>query len=335
MNRDGAISAVARWAAMDGSQWNTGLSPENVRTGQRLASAEIRAGSFPSLPNAPEHLVIWCASNVFTAPLEWVAQFAAAGSRITLKAPSDCPAPVFAIAEAFSDFGVVAESAPHAEALQLLDDADAVLGFGSDHSMEVLESRLKPGVARSLHGSKASLAIVEFHHSDPLAEGIYLDASAYDSRGCMSPIAVFCLGDAEALKDALYAQWATHDELPVGTLSLAEHAHRSRRIGTAKMLRPCNHHSGDREPREILLPLEEFEAFGLPRLLSIHPIDSLEQLEFLKGGPWSSCATNLPQEDLPPLGFHRICEPGQLQRPPLNRLHDGEDVLAKLCGKSH
>lgn len=332
MSRDGALEAVARWARMDGEAWGTGLSAENVRLGQQLAANEILTAAFPPLASAPEHLVIWCASNVFTAPLEWVAQFAAAGTRITLKAPSDCPGPVFAMAEAFSEFEVTAKSAPHAEALPLLNDADAVLGFGSDNAMAVLEHHLRPEVARSLHGSRASLAIVESREVETLAKGLYLDASAYDSRGCMSPIAVFCIGDAEELKRALFAQWAHQDELPIGALSLAEHAHRSRRIGLAKMLNESNHHAGDRTPREILLPLEEFEAFGLPRLLSIHPIDSIDQLDFLVGGPWSSCATNLPKTELSHLGFHRICAPGMLQRPPLGRLHDGVDVLKRLCG---
>lgn len=334
MNRRGVLEAVDRWATMDGGDWKTGLSPENVRLGQQLAADAIRNSPFRPLPDAPEHLVIWCASNVFTAPLEWVAQFAAAGSRITLKAPSDCPAPVFAMAEAFSEFQVLAHSAPHDQALSLLEDADAVLGFGSNHAMSVLEKHLRPGTARSLHGSRASLAIVDTQEIERLARGLYLDASAYDSRGCMSPIAVFCLGDAFALKEALFEHWATLDELPMGILSLAEHAHRSRRIGTAKMLHPSNHHAGRREPREIVIPLGEFESFGLPRLLPIHPISSLDQLDFLKGGPWSSCATNLPHAELKDLGFCRLCLPGQLQRPPLNRLHDGVDVLARLCVKT-
>ena len=199
--------------------------------------------------------------------------------------------------------------------------------------MEVLRKTLRPDTAHSLHGSRASLAIVEARDIDHLAASLYLDTSAYDSRGCMSPIAVFCLGDAVGLKQALYSQWATHDALPMGTLSVAEHAHRSRRIGLAKMMSHTNHHAGLKAPREIVLPLEDFEAFGLPRLLSIHPIDSIDQLDFLKGGPWSSCASNLPHDRLKHLGFHRICSPGQLQRPPLSRLHDGVDVLKKLCSK--
>ncbi|MEC7241983.1 MAG: acyl-CoA reductase [Myxococcota bacterium] len=333
MNVEAVLEAVEHWARMDGNDWQTGLSPENVRLGQQLAAEAIQNGAFRPLPDAPRHLVIWCASNVFTAPLEWVAQFAAAGSRITLKAPSNCPAPVFAMAEAFSSFEVQAHRAPHDKALSLLEDADAVLGFGSNQAMNVLEAHLRPETARSLHGSRASLAIVEANTIEKVAEGLYLDASAYDSRGCMSPIAVFCLGDAHALKRALFDQWATQDALPLGALSLAEQAHRSRRIGTAKMLHPSNHHAGHRDPREIVVPVEDFESFGLPRLLPIHPIDSLDQLDFLQGGPWSSCATNLPHEALQDFGFHRICQPGQLQRPPLNRLHDGVDVLERLCAK--
>ena len=101
-----------------------------------------------------------------------------------------------ALSEAFSEFDVRAFNLNHFEALPLLEDADAVLGFGSDASMQQLDAQLAPGIARSLHGSKASLAIVEAADPENTAKGLYLDAAAYDSRGCMSPIAVFCLGES-------------------------------------------------------------------------------------------------------------------------------------------
>ena len=323
--------AVRTWAQLNGEHWNTGLSPEGIRYAQGLASEELLTASFRSLPNPPKHLLIWCASNVFTAPLEWVAQFAALGTKVTLKAPTACPAPVLAMAEAFADWGVTAHNKTHTEALELLEDADAVLAFGSDGSMTALNARIPPHVPRSLHGHRASSAIVEAADSEATARGLYLDSAAYDSRGCMSPIAVFCLGDAEKLLAALHSQWASKDRLPIGELSLAEQAHRNRRIGLAKILDTRNHHAGANHPREILLPLEEFELLGLPRLLPIHPIKSLKDLDFLRGGPWSSCATDLAPDALTTLGFHRICKPGDLQRPPLHRFHDGIDVLSKLC----
>jgi hypothetical protein len=67
--------------------------------------------------------------------------------------------------------------------------------------------------------------------------------------------------------------------------------------------------------------------------MPIHPIDSLDELDFLRGLPWSSCATDLPHESIASMGFHRICGPGELQRPPMNRLHDGVDVLEVLGGE--
>ncbi len=141
--------AVTRWAEMDASSWDTGLSPEGANLAQCLAAAQINNGDFRTLPNPPKRLLIWCSANVFTAPLEWVAQFAAMGSEVVLKAPSDCPQPVLAMAEAFSDLGVTAHKVDLEEAFTLLPSCDAVLGFGSDVSMTNLETHIGPKVPRS------------------------------------------------------------------------------------------------------------------------------------------------------------------------------------------
>jgi hypothetical protein len=335
--------AVNRWAEMDASTWDTGLSPEGANLAQYLAAAQITNGDFRTLPNPPKRLLIWCSTNVFTAPLEWVAQFAAMGSEVVLKAPSDCPKPVLAMAEAFSDLGVTAHKIDLEEAFSLVPNCDAVLGFGSDASMANLETHIDPNVPRSLHGHKGSLAIVKADDPDTCAEALIQDAILYDGRGCMSPVAVFCIGNAEALYHSIREK-GFQPPTPQGQVSLAENAQFSRRFAIAKLrgllpthdLYPSEFHRGDERFHNnvspLLLDMEEFEFLSIPRLVPIHPFFSIEDLDFLKGLPWSSCATDLPHADLAHLGFHRFCAPGELQRPPLNRKHDGVDVLTRLCG---
>jgi hypothetical protein len=162
----------------------------------------------------------------------------------------------------------------------------------------------------------------------------------------MSPIAVFCLGDADALFQEIKQQ-GQQVATPIGTLSLSERAHISRRTAIAKLTGPdhalprsqkhekrqTNQSSNGDIVNPILLNKEDFEFLSLPRLIPIHPITAIEDLDFLKGLPWSSCATDLPHGELSHLGFPRLCSPGALQHPPLNRLHDGVDVLARLCGE--
>jgi hypothetical protein len=339
--------AVSRWAKMDASTWGTGLSPEGAKLAQSLAATQINNGEFRTLSNPPKRLMIWCSANVFTAPLEWVAQFAAMGSEVVLKAPSACPDPALAMAEAFSDLGVTAHKVDLEEAFALLPNCDAVIGFGSDASMANLETHIDPNVPRSLHGHKGSLAIVKADDPDACAEGLIQDTILYDGRGCMSPLAVFCMGNAEELYNSIRKK-GFQPPTSLGDISLAEKAHISRRTGIAKLLgrkvpptpirgRLPSEFDQEKERfhnnvKPLLLDMEEFEFLSIPRLLPIHPFFSIEDLDFLKGLPWSSCATDLPHADLAHLGFHRFCAPGELQRPPLNRKHDGVDVLARLCG---
>jgi hypothetical protein len=338
---DAIRNAVNRWAQMDTSDWGTDLSEEGARLAQRVSSELVLNGVFRELPSPPKKLMIWCSSNVFTAPLEWVAQFAAMGSEILLKAPSNYPQPVLALAEAFSNLGVSAHVVALEDGLELLADCDAVLGFGSDASMSNLETHIAPHVRRSLHGHKGSLAIVNAASPVDCAKGLIQDSILYDGRGCMSPVAVFCIGNPNPLYQEIKKQGML-PPTPIGTLSLAEQAHISRRTAIAKLTGPdplTQSPSEENSPKPsrgsvnpILLGKEDFEFLSLPRLIPIHTIASIEELDFLKDLPWSSCATDLPHEDLAHLGFHRICSPGELQHPPLNRLHDGVDVLDRLCG---
>jgi len=321
--------AIHKWASMDASLWETGLSPAGARHAQRTAAELIDTSLFRTPDAPPKRLLIWCASNVFTAPLEWVAQFAALGTQVTLKAPSACPTPAEAIAEAFEDFGVIAHRVDHTNALPLIDDCDAVLAFGSDEALQNLEKHLPEHLPRSLHGHRASLAVVRPTSIEETARSIVEDAVLYDGRGCMSPIAVFCLGEAEGLFEAVHdALQEQGQRIPVGQLSAAEGAHSRRRLGIARLTGRALGQTGG---ATLLVDPQEFEFLALPRILPIHPIQHLDEIAHLYPHPWSSCATNLSPDEVLAFGAHRICKPGELQRPPINRLHDGIDVITTLC----
>jgi hypothetical protein len=69
-------------------------------------------------------------------------------------------------------------------------------------------------------------------------------------------------------------------------------------------------------------------------MLTVHPIESLLELKGLSVLPLSTCATDLEPRPLSELGFHRICAPGDMQRPPLDRHHDGVDLVAHFSAGS-
>ncbi len=321
--------AVQAWGNLDPSGWNTGLSHAGARIAQRAAVEGVLADSLERTGHtAPETLVIWCASNVFTAPLEWCALFSALGSRVVLKAPSNAPEAVLALAREFSALGTSAHVLDHQEALGLLEGADALLAFGSDAALAALEAALPEtapaGLRTSLHGHRASFAVVS---GDPaVADALAWDAVLHDGRGCMSPHGVFCLGDAGALADALAkALERLHPEVPPGPLEPWQGPEWRRRCGLARALG----FSLARDGWAVnTLPPQEVGLGPLPRMLTLHPIENLEALNGLSQLPLSTCATDLDPVALSELGFHRICAPGDMQRPPLDRHHDGVDLVA-------
>jgi hypothetical protein len=295
-----------------------------------MATTAVLRGPWPDQTRdlAPR-ILLWCASNVFTAPLPWVTLFAGLGSRVVLKAPTACPDPVLALAEAFGDLPLEAHALPHNEAFALLSEVDAVMAFGPDSAMAELESHLPADMPRSLHGHRVSVAVVESRDLEALAAGLALDCSLYDSRGCMSPAAVFCLGDAEALAQALALALARlAATLPRGEILPAEGPQWRRRTGLARARWQCWEGPDWAVP---LLPLSHIQPTPLPRMLPVHPVADLESLHFLRDLPLSSCATNLDPTRLSSLGFHRICRPGALQDPPFSPLHDGVDLLSRLA----
>ncbi len=327
--------AVQSWGNMDPSGWNTGLSHAGARIAQKSAVEGILADSLQRAGHtAPETLVIWCASNVFTAPVEWCALFSALGSRVVLKAPSGAPEAVKALAQAFSSLGTRAHVLDHQEALGLLEDADALLAFGSDESLAALEGALPKaapaGLRASLHGHRASFAVVS---GDPAwADALAWDAVLHDGRGCMSPHAVFCLGDTGPLSAALaQALERLHSEVPPGPLAPWQGSEWRRRCGLARVLGSSL--AGDRWAVNTLPP-REVGLGPLPRMLTVHPIQGLEALQGLSQLPLSTCATDLDPADISQLGFPRICTPGNMQRPPLDRHHDGVDLVAHFSART-
>jgi len=307
--------------AKDPALWGTGLSAEGARRALHEALWPLRAFPLQAKEQPPDSLLIWCAGNVFTAALEWVAWFSHLGCpRITLKAPMACPRPVIEIADSF---GCEVAVLQHERAFNLLEHHEAIIAFGSDEAMSVLGHR-SATLKRCLFGHRVSFAIVSGADRNT-ARRLALDAAIHDGAGCMSPAAVFHLGDAEAFAALLAEEMQRSElELPRGDVSDGVGPQWRRRCGLARIQGHCWEGDSWAVPS---LPLRYTESQVLPRMLPVHPIQDLGELEFLRSHPLSTCATDV-SIDLP---FWRICKPGEMQRPPLRRVHDEIDVLSELC----
>ncbi len=326
--------ALSAYKALDPEGWGTGLSPEGARLGLDRVLTPL-LGNLPRWPDSlrpPRRLVIWCAGNVFTAPLEWTAIFAAAGTEIVLKAPSTVPGPVLDLARCFAAEGLPVEASdlPHEQAWHLLDGADAVLGFGSDAAMSSLDSTLQPGVRRALFGHRVSIAIV---NGPQHAERLVDDTVLFDGRGCMSPVAVFALSQATEVAHALAQGLAGAAlKVPRGELEPAWGPRWRRRVGLARILGQV--HEGH-EWAVPVLPPRWFEPEPLPRLLPVHPVGELDTIpEILNGLPLGTCGTNLDSHDWPRLvegiGFPLVARLGEMHTSPLNGTHENIDIRTRL-----
>ncbi len=312
-----------------------GLSPPMARRCLSLAVGLIdrpgleRVLDLPGIP--PRDVVVVAARGVFTAPLEWVAMLCALGSRVLVKAPAASPEFCAAMVDCFQAEGIPVSLTMSRQ----LPPVDAVLAMGSDSSMKAIASQHHQA-RLSLHGHRFSLVVIR-EQTMAVAEAIADDTTLYDGRGCYTPVAVVLLGsrrEAEAMADKLAAALNRAGRLwPLGRMDPLLGPERRRRIGLARVRGRA---LLGRDWAVLSTPIRYMEPAALPRVLGVHAIAGLEQLED-ELAPWArqlaACATDLSDPArLLEMGFERICRPGHLQRPPFGRNHGLREPLRPLMG---
>lgn len=309
---------------LDPTAWDTGLSPQGAQRAWQESIESLQRGlaSPPEIAQTqnPGRLWIWCAANVFTAPLPWLVLAKMAKLPVVLKAPSARPDSVAAIAKVFGAQLVTSS----AEGLKRIGSQDRVLGFGGDLAMSELASSLPQGLRQSLHGHRVSFAVIHQPTAE-IARALALDAALYDGQGCMSPAAVFCLNRSEQLAQGIALELERlSTAMPRGPLPEHLGPLWRERTGLARILGQC--HAG-KDWAVPLLPASRAQALVLPRMLPVHPIGDVSELEPLAELPLSTLATDGPSLDLP---FTRVTEPGAMQRPALSTVHEGVDLVRRL-----
>lgn len=82
-------------------------------------------------------------------------------------------------------------------------EAQAVIAYGRDETLDLLATSLPAGVAFEGHGHGFG-AVVLTSWRDDTARALAQDVAAYDQHGCLSPQVVLCARDAPGLARALH-----------------------------------------------------------------------------------------------------------------------------------
>ena len=308
---------VERLRKLDPADWGTGLSVENARVCWAEAVAALEhVDRGPVEGEAPRRVLLLASANVFTVPLPWMALLSLRGVELRVKAARGLGAATRAMAGAFEGVEVQDWRGGEGEALRrALAGVDAVMAFGSGETMAALRQELPEGLPFLRFGPRYSIGMSE--KTEPLAAE---DLARYDSRGCMSPAGWFTDSpDLDVLEGAMVD---AQQKWPRGVLTEAEQVAIRGRMALARMVGRVRVGDGW---AILQLPSEYFSPDALPRLLQVYPAATSRRLDPLR------LSTVAGRGPLPPAPRH--CRPGQMQRPPATRWHDGIDVLACLWGR--
>ncbi len=329
-----------RLAAIDAATLGTGLPADHARAAWAIAIAAARTvdTARPLPGTAPSSALIIASANVFTAPIEWAWALSARGVRVVLKSATGLAAVGDAVASSLP--GVEAEDwlggDIDAESAAM-SGAEVALLFGSAETIAAVSSRARIPVFG--FGPRFGVALVDRLDAE-VATGLARDHALYDGRGCMSPAGVFVreAADLTPLLDALRvadARWPPGDRDPSESVARRTLVLLGRALGRT-------HEVGSWLVVE--LPASHFRPRGLPRVVTIHPATDIQTAIAPWRGELGTIALARAVEgdlgDNPVLAAQlglvglpsaRVCEVGEMQRPPgSRRLHDGVDVLARL-----
>jgi hypothetical protein len=317
------LTAVQRWrdALMrrDPADFDTGLSPAGARLAWSNALSpwtDAALADIDALPGAPyRRAALITARGAFTAPLEWCAVLLLRGTEVVWKVTDGGDGVAAAAAEAARALGLPLTTS---RSRAVVGEADLVVAMGSDATIDRLRATLPPATHLLGFGHRFSVAWwTQLDQADALAA----DLAAYDTRGCLSPAAIFTplpLTDAgPRLAEALACAEATW---PRGAPSAIEAAHARTRRTVARAVGQTWEGDGW---AVWGFPLALLEPVTPRRTASLYPAARLEDAltALTPWRPWlSSIGTDVAHPPLDPL---RVCALGTLQRPPLDRLHDG------------
>jgi hypothetical protein len=338
----------------------SGLSREGLRAGLEAVLGGVRREPAAALfaRARPAHAALAAsaeagpvlavlASNLPGLAVQPLLPALALGRPVLLKSPSAEPlfAPAFlcalvrreprlgaAVAAATWEGGDAELEAP------VLSGVGAVLAYGGRETLLDLERRA-PGKVIG-YGPKTSLAVIGLEvEPRQAAEGLARDIALFDQRGCLSVVAVYTAGDAEALGEALAEELSgLARRLPPGPAprpALVAVQHLRLEAG----MRGLWHSSpAPREGTVVVDPRPELRPSPGLRTVRVHPLADLSRLPGLlhgwkgrlQGAALAGEAAWRLEPELRELGISRFAPPGELQSPDASWHNGGIDPLEAL-----
>ena len=337
---DPALSAALPDAA--------GLTPAMVRHVLPLIAEPIDADALAALhareacaSRAPALVAAVVASNVPGLALPAIVHGCLAGAAIVVKSghADTLSAPAFRRALAQVDpplaETIVATYWPggsHPDEDAVLARADVVVATGADATVASLAHRLGDKVLA--YGDRASVAAVSSDASDAELMELAWDIARYEQRGCLSPHAVFVVGNARGLGDRLLAALdAVARDLPAPELPTATRAAHRMAIEAASFegAEALTSHGGT-----ILVEPEARMASPIGgRTVRVHAIAHPRLFERALPPGGIECVgvgrdVTLDVEPLRARGVARICPLGRMQRPRIDWPRGQRAALASL-----
>jgi hypothetical protein len=226
------------------------------------------------------------------------------------------------------------------EALAAFLAVDAVVASGSDPSIAAIRQRLTPGTRFAGYGHRLSVAIVEEPPTAEALASLALDMTLWDQLGCLSPRAVFALGDADAWAEGLAAELASQRGAPRGEVPLEAAAAFQHERASAEMRLAAGADMTLRAGAHWVVVREtdaRWRPSPLHRFIRIHPVAGRGEL---------AAALEPVREHLSTVGScpgladaaasfaPRSAPLGTMQAPVLAWNHDGIGTLRPLMAKS-
>jgi hypothetical protein len=356
----------------------TGFTPENVREGLARGLALFRGEAWLSLLRAelgdPDRLDTAQASMLsgFDCTAVVLAGSIPQPTLLALLAPLALRSPVLAkpasrdpvtaglvaasIAEVDPELGrciaIARFGSDEGACLDALLEADCVAATGSDASIAALAARVRPPRRLIASGHRLSLAALgpEALRGEALgaaAEGVAIDVALWDQQGCLSPLAVYAVGEGHEAPDRLaealaHALASLGRRLPRGAQGPAAAAAFRHECDGAELRAAAE--AGVRllgGPAQGYAVVREADATPRPaplnRFLRVIPVEDPEALlsavrpfaAHLAGVALAGFGASHDRvaRGLADLGASRLCRPGELQAPPLAWRHEGRPVL--------
>jgi Acyl-CoA reductase (LuxC) len=222
-----------------------------------------------------------------------------------------------------------------------IEEAEAVVVFGSDATVQELRQKILPTQRFLVHGPKISLGLIWGKCNEQLAEGIANDAFRFDQLGCLSPQFFYVAGDsaefASQLSKHLKYQGAPSTGAKEPGIAAALRAFREE-----WKFRAATEHGvflweglgnmdwvvvHDPDPGLVPNPLHRtifIKPMPPDAELALSPIRRL--ISTIGLYPVNSESVNLGVRS----GAQRICPIGQMQSPPLTWHHDGWPALGSF-----